>query len=343
MNYIGDFDVGALVEVWFNSFTSDDPSASVTMSDFVDTDVYLYKDDDVGSPRNNAAGIAVDIDAGAVVGVHKVTITTADNTVANFYEAGHDYSVVMVGTTIDAGTVNACIATFSIANRRTAGQMCVSSIEGLTSQSLFTLTAGEASANDDAYNGCVVVVTDQVTKIQKAVGHISDYTGATRTVTLHAVPLQTGYTMAIGDSVEIFATAAFANVNTVLQLVPISVANIETACEDALDTKVGIAGLSLDALPNQTMDITGSLSGSVGSVTGAVGSVTGAVGSVAGNVDGGVTGAVGSVTGHTPQTGDNFTRIGPHGDNLTSVISTGTVIHDSQYSRSTAATGPKVG
>ncbi|MHA2064186.1 MAG: hypothetical protein ACXABY_07375 [Candidatus Thorarchaeota archaeon] len=34
-------------------------------------------------------------------------------------------------------------------------------------------------------------------------------------------------------------------------------------------------------LPNQTMDITGSLSGSVGSVTGAVGSVTGSVGSVA--------------------------------------------------------------
>lgn len=67
------------------------------------------------------------------------------------------------------------------------------------------------------------------------------------------------------------------------------------------------AGLTNINLPDQTMDITGNLSGSVGSVTGAVGSVTGAVGSVtgsvgsvAGNVDGStasVTGAVGSVTG----------------------------------------------
>lgn len=59
------------------------------------------------------------------------------------------------------------------------------------------------------------------------------------------------------------------------------------------------AGLTNINLPNQTMDITGNvtgnLSGSVGSVTGAVGSVTGAVGSVTGAV-GSVTGAVGSVT-----------------------------------------------
>jgi hypothetical protein len=52
--------------------------------------------------------------------------------------------------------------------------------------------------------------------------------------------------------------------------------------------EIGAAGAGLTAinLPNQTMDITGNitgnLSGSVGSVTGAVGSVTGAVGSVTG-------------------------------------------------------------
>ena len=59
------------------------------------------------------------------------------------------------------------------------------------------------------------------------------------------------------------------------------------------------AGLTNINLPDQTMnitgDITGNLSGSVGSVTGAVGSVTGAVGSVTGNVGGNVTGSVGSV------------------------------------------------
>lgn len=61
-----------------------------------------------------------------------------------------------------------------------------------------------------------------------------------------------------------------------------------------LKTQIGVAGAGLTAidLPNQTMDITGNitgnLSGSVGSVTGAVGSVTGAVGSVTGNVGGSV-------------------------------------------------------
>lgn len=81
-------------------------------------------------------------------------------------------------------------------------------------------------------------------------------------------------------------------------------------------TRIGAAGAGLTAinLPDQTMnitgDITGNLSGSVGSVTGAVGSVTGAVGSVTGNVGGNVTGSVGSVVGHTPQTGDSYARLG---------------------------------
>jgi len=52
-------------------------------------------------------------------------------------------------------------------------------------------------------------------------------------------------------------------------------------------TEAGGTGDHLTAidLPNQTMNITGNLSGSVGSVTGAVGSVTGAVGSVTGGLN----------------------------------------------------------
>lgn len=64
-----------------------------------------------------------------------------------------------------------------------------------------------------------------------------------------------------------------------------SLADVET---DTTEIGTAGAGLTNINLPNQTMDITGSLSGSVGSVTGAVGSV-------AGNVDGNVTGSVGSL------------------------------------------------
>ncbi len=69
------------------------------------------------------------------------------------------------------------------------------------------------------------------------------------------------------------------------------------AALEALVDDIGVAGAGLTNinLPNQTMDITGSLSGSVGSVSGAVGSV-------AGNVDG----SVGSLSGHTNQTGDTY-------------------------------------
>ncbi len=79
--------------------------------------------------------------------------------------------------------------------------------------------------------------------------------------------------------------------------------------------RIGVngAGLSNIDLPNQTMDITGNLSGSVGSVTGAVGSVTGNVGgsvaSVTGAV-GSVTGAVGSVTTVNDKSGYSLSAAG---------------------------------
>jgi len=74
-------------------------------------------------------------------------------------------------------------------------------IATLASQTSFTLTAG--SPDNDAYNGAVVVVTDQSTATQKAVGLISDYVGSTRTVTLSADPAV--FTMAVGDTVDVLA------------------------------------------------------------------------------------------------------------------------------------------
>jgi len=74
-------------------------------------------------------------------------------------------------------------------------------IATLATQTSFTLTAG--SADDDAYNGAIAVVTDSATSTQKAVGTVSDYTGATRTVTLSADPAI--FTMAVGDTIEIIA------------------------------------------------------------------------------------------------------------------------------------------
>jgi hypothetical protein len=74
-------------------------------------------------------------------------------------------------------------------------------IATLATQISFTLTAG--SADDNAYNGCVIVIEDAATAAQKAVGVISAYTGLTKTVTLLTDPAV--FTMAVGDIVTILA------------------------------------------------------------------------------------------------------------------------------------------
>lgn len=100
------------------------------------------------------------------------------------------------------------------------------------------------------------------------------------------------------------------SIATEARLAELDAANLPTDIGN-ITTQIGTAGDGLTNinLPDQTMNITGNLSGSVGSVTGNVGgNVTGSVGSVVGNVNGNVignvngsvasvTGSVGSVTG----------------------------------------------
>lgn len=74
-------------------------------------------------------------------------------------------------------------------------------IASLTSQSVFTLANG--SDDPDAYEDAVVVITDQTNSLQKAVGVVATYDGATKTLTLESDPGV--FTMAIGDNVDILA------------------------------------------------------------------------------------------------------------------------------------------
>lgn len=78
--------------------------------------------------------------------------------------------------------------------------MVSTTIATLASQTSFTLTAG--SADNDAYNRQLGVITDSVTSAQKARVIIDDYVGSTKTVTLLAAP---AFTIAAGDSISIMA------------------------------------------------------------------------------------------------------------------------------------------
>lgn len=72
-------------------------------------------------------------------------------------------------------------------------------IATLASQTEFTLAEG--SADDDAYNGWALIVTDASTDTQQCIGIVSDYVGSTKTVTLSADPAI--FTMAAGDYVKL--------------------------------------------------------------------------------------------------------------------------------------------
>lgn len=116
-------------------------------------------------------------------------------------------------------------------------------IATLASQTSFTLTAG--SSDDDAYNGCLIVITDSSTTTQKAVGVISDYTGSTKTVTLLNDPGV--FTMAVGDTVDVIADRALkATVdNRTLDVTATGAAGIDWGNVENASTAVDLSGTDI--------------------------------------------------------------------------------------------------
>jgi hypothetical protein len=146
--YYGDFAEDDTVQIPFNTFSSNDPSASVTVTDCVNTDVHIHKDGAVAQ-RNNAAGITMSVNFDGITGNHLVTIDTSDDTVAGFWVTGSEYQVRLEGITVDAATLNVWIGTFSIER---AGGVLALLKGGSVDVNTKTITAGiiaNASFNAD--------------------------------------------------------------------------------------------------------------------------------------------------------------------------------------------------
>ena len=101
------------VEIPFNTFTSDDPSASSTITNLATTDIHIHKDGSA-TQRTSDAGFTLTINMDGITGNHLLQIDLSDNTDAGFYAAGHEYTVRMEGTTVDGATINSWIGSFSI-------------------------------------------------------------------------------------------------------------------------------------------------------------------------------------------------------------------------------------
>ena len=139
--YFGDFPANATVYIPINTFDSNDPAASVTVTNLVNTDVHIHKDGGT-TQRNNAAGITMSIDYDSITGNHLLTIDTSDTTVADFWQAGHEYQVRVEGITVDAGTINAWVGSFSIERAGGALALIKSATYGLSALKTLLDTTG---------------------------------------------------------------------------------------------------------------------------------------------------------------------------------------------------------
>jgi hypothetical protein len=120
MNYLGDFPTGKTIYVYFNTFDSNDPSASVTLTGLAVTDIEIYKNGSVTQRSSDSGYTLLDtdgIDFDGITGIHGFSIDTSDNTDAGFFAAGNDYTVIVSSVTVDAATINFVAASFSIDNR----------------------------------------------------------------------------------------------------------------------------------------------------------------------------------------------------------------------------------
>jgi len=116
MQYLGDFAEDATVYIPFNTFSSDDPQASVTITNLVDADIKVHKDGSATEIVTDGATIAIDFDT--VTGNHLIIVDTSAHA---DYSTGSDYLVRIEGTTVDGGTINAFVGSFSIENRYMRG------------------------------------------------------------------------------------------------------------------------------------------------------------------------------------------------------------------------------
>lgn len=132
-------------------------------------------------------------------------------------------------------------------------------IATLASQVSFTLTA--SSADDNAYNGCIIIIQDAVTAVQKAVGVILDYAGFTRNVTLLNDPAI--FTMAVTDIVTIIANRSLKSTvdNRTLDVSAGGEAGLDWANIGGPTTAQNLSGTNIDV-----DQVVASVSGAVGSV-----------------------------------------------------------------------------
>lgn len=91
--------------------------SSVTMTNFLVTDIEIYKDGSTTQRASDNGYTLLDtdgIDFDAITGIHGFSVNTGDNTAAGFYTVGAWFHVVVSAVTVNNQTVNFVAAAFRI-------------------------------------------------------------------------------------------------------------------------------------------------------------------------------------------------------------------------------------
>ena len=196
LNNLGMVRPGTTLQIPFPTYSSDDPSKSITVTELDVGAIQIYKDANL-TQRVSTTGFGVDIDVDATVGVHWITIDLASNATAGFYASGSRYIVVVLGLVIDGATAMATpVATFEIGYPNAIINTTVASV---TSQTQFILTSGPAEA--DVLIGCKLLFHDVASAVQLAYSYVTDYIVTTKEV-ICTDPV--GFTFVATDNVSIF-------------------------------------------------------------------------------------------------------------------------------------------
>lgn len=188
---------GRTLYVPFDSFAASTGAPS-TISGFAVSDIQIYKDGGTTQRASTSGFTLLDtdgIDFDGITGINGFSIDLSDNTTADFYQAGSRYFVVISTITVDSQTVSFVACTFSIGHPDAVANTFIAT---LSSQTSFTLNAGPAE--DDALNGMWAIIHDAASAVQCAVVQISDYVGASKTVTLAGGAT---FTVAAKDNISI--------------------------------------------------------------------------------------------------------------------------------------------
>lgn len=225
--YYGDFAEDDTVLIPFNTFSSDDPSASVTITDLADADIKVHKDGGTTEIATDGASVAIDFDSRT--GAHLITIDTSAH---SDYATGSEYAVLIEGTTVDGATITAWVGAFSIERAGGALALLKNASYGLDqlvrsttpANTLDVSATGEAGLDFD---------------------NIKDASGA-HTLTNITVP-----TVTTNSDMRGTDSAALASVCTETRLAELDAANLPSDVDDILtDTaEIGAAGAGLTAVP----------------------------------------------------------------------------------------------